>query len=91
MTKTLIRRKRTIIATEDTPLYARELGEFMGWGRGIVSRHISEGYQFEYGRTTTPRHYRRWLSRQVFKQNREIIEQNQAERQQLERELLELK
>ena len=90
MNKTIIRRGQSIAATEDTPLYACELGLFMGWSRATVYRHIEQGYRFEYGRTTTPRHYRRWMKKRAsFQQAKELAE-SKAVRQRLERELLEL-
>lgn len=91
MIKTIIRRKRSIVATEDTPLTAGELAEFMGWSRATVYRHINKGYRFEYGRTTTPRHYRRWMSRETHKAQEHKVAESQAELQQLERELSVLK
>ncbi len=91
MNKTIIRRGQSIEATEDTPLYACELGLFMGWSRATVYRHIEQGYRFVYGRTTTPRHYRQWMKNHAsFQQAKELVRSKGA-KQRLERELLELK
>ena len=91
MNKTIIRRGQSLEASEDTPLYACELGRFMGWSRATVYRHIEQGYRFEYGRTTTPRHYRRWMRLHALQQQKLAQLQSAEVKESIDRALAELK
>lgn len=91
MNKLMTRRGLSFEATEDTPLYACELGRFMGWSRATVYRHIAQGYRFEYGRTTTPRHYRRWMRVQALRLQKLENLESDAVKLQLDRALAALR
>ena len=61
MKKPILRARKVIFADETMPLRPGELAQYFHVSRSTIYVDIRRGYRFEYGRTTTPRHYRDWL------------------------------
>ena len=59
---TIKHRGREIQAGEDTPLSVMGLAQFFHCSRSLIHADIRRGYKMEYGTTSTPRHFRRWLA-----------------------------
>jgi AraC-like DNA-binding protein len=59
--RTVQRACRDIVADEQTLLRIGELAQYFQCSRWSLYRDMNRGYEFEFGTTTTPNHYRAWL------------------------------
>lgn len=51
----------TLSFADDVPVNSQELAQAMRVSRWTVIRWREQGYQFEFGRRTTPGHLKEWL------------------------------
>ena len=85
--RTITQRGREIVANSETPLTLKALAEFLHLSRSKVYGDVARGYRFEFGRLTTPGHYRDWCRRNPLPLR---TRKNPADPASLERELSQL-
>lgn len=61
MTRTITHRGQEVEVTNETPLTLKGLAQFVGCGRQTIYDDQDRGYAFEFGTTTTAKHYWNWL------------------------------
>ena len=74
---------------DDTPVNMKELSTAMNVSRWTVSKWVEMGYDFQFGKKTTPRHCKSWLEENAARLKPKRKDDKEAER--LEAKLAELK
>lgn len=88
MPQLIERCNRKFVANEFSVLRIGELAQYFNCSTWLIREAISRGYQFEFGRQTTPAHYREWMRGNPAP--RKAAGSKLAEKQRLERELSQL-